>query len=398
MNEQASVIEHYGHAGLAEKLAAALATAGFADKRLSPADLAPLDQFHTRGMAATVELAAALAIAPGASVIDIGSGLGGPSRYLAAKYGCTVKGIDLSPAFVDAAAYLAQRCGLADQVSYDCADALALPYPDGSFDIAWTQHVAMNIADRTGLYGEVHRVLKPGGRLAIYDVVLGSGGPIHYPVPWSRSPDTSFVATAEAMRSALETGRLQGHAVGRPYRPGRRLVRRTTTVARRGPGRRSTGRPASAWPAHRHGLRLPHPVGQSRPQSQGRPRRNSSGHRRASIAAGTCGRIPQDFLADLRLSLQTQRGAVGCTEAGAREPGSLVILCASAGFEIVVAIRLAHDCAIRANCIRQLAISGVDRRASVQLRRERGRSALRRDLHPQQARCGPLGLLLCGRR
>ncbi len=205
MNEQARVIEHYGHAGLAEKLAAALATAGFADKRLSPADLAPLDQFHTRGMAATVELAAALAIAPGASVIDIGSGLGGPSRYLAAKYGCTVKGIDLSPAFVDAAAYLAQRCGLADQVSYDCADALALPYPDGSFDIAWTQHVAMNIADRTGLYGEVHRVLKPGGRLAIYDVVLGSGGPIHYPVPWSRSPDTSFVATAEAMRSALET-------------------------------------------------------------------------------------------------------------------------------------------------------------------------------------------------
>jgi ubiquinone/menaquinone biosynthesis C-methylase UbiE len=204
MNGHAKVMEHYGHADLREKLAAALAAAGLADKRLSPADLAPLDQFHTRGMAATIELGAALAIARGTSVIDIGSGLGGPSRYLAAKYGCRVKGIDLSPAFVDAATYLAERCGLEDQVSYDCADALALPCSDASFDIAWTQHVAMNIADRAGLYGEVHRVLKPGGRFAIYDVVLGAGGPIHYPVPWSRSPDTSFVVTPDAMRAALE--------------------------------------------------------------------------------------------------------------------------------------------------------------------------------------------------
>lgn len=204
MSEHAKVIEHYGHADLREKLADALAAAGLADKRLTPADLAPLDQFHTRGMAATVELGEALAIEPGAVVIDIGSGLGGPSRYLAAKFGCTVKGIDLSPAFVGAASYLGERAGLADKVSYDCANALSLPYADKSFDIAWTQHVAMNIADRAGLYGEVHRVLKPGGRFAIYDVVLGAGGPIHFPVPWSRTPDTSFVVTPAAMRAALE--------------------------------------------------------------------------------------------------------------------------------------------------------------------------------------------------
>jgi len=99
------VIDHYGHGDLRDKLAAALAAAGLADERLTPADLAPLDQFHTRGMAATIELGEALAIKPGASVIDIGSGLGGPSRYLATKFGCTVKGIDLSPAFLSAASH-----------------------------------------------------------------------------------------------------------------------------------------------------------------------------------------------------------------------------------------------------------------------------------------------------
>ena len=204
MSEAAKVIEHYGNTDLRDKLAATLTAAGLGDKRLSPADLAPLDQFHTRGMAATIELGEALAIEPGTSVIDIGSGLGGPSRYLAAKFDCTVKGVDLSPAFVAAASYLAERAGMAGKVSYDCANALSLPYPDKSFDLAWTQHVAMNIADRAGLYGEVHRVLKSGSRFAIYDVVAGSGGPIHFPVPWSRTPDTSFVITPDAMRDALE--------------------------------------------------------------------------------------------------------------------------------------------------------------------------------------------------
>ena len=204
MREASEVIKHYGHHDLRERLAAALTAAGLGDKRLSPAELAPLDQFHTRGMAATVELAEAADIGPDTSVLDIGSGLGGPSRYLAAKFGCRVQGVDLSPAFVEAATYLAQRAGLADKVTYDCANALALPYVDEGFDIAWTQHVAMNIEDRAGLYGEVHRVLRPGGRFAIYDVVAGTGGPLHFPVPWSRTPETSFLVTPDAMRAALE--------------------------------------------------------------------------------------------------------------------------------------------------------------------------------------------------
>jgi len=167
-------------------------------------DLAPLDQFHTRGLAATVELAQAAAIEAGAEIVDVGSGLGGPSRYLAATFDCRVHGIDLSPAFVAAASYLAERAGLAGKVTYQSADALAMPFASGRFDLAWTQHVAMNIADRACLYGEVHRVVRPGGRFAIYDVVAGNAGPLHFPVPWSRGPETSFLVAPDAMRRTLE--------------------------------------------------------------------------------------------------------------------------------------------------------------------------------------------------
>jgi len=202
--EAKRVVEHYARDELKGRLRAALAAAGLEAKRLSPEDLAPLDQFHSRGLAATIELAQALRVGQKTAVLDIGSGLGGPSRYLAATFGCHVTGIDLSPPFVEAAAFLAERAGLADRVTYRCADALSLPFADGSFDIAWTQHVAMNIADRARLYAEAHRVLRPGGQLAIYDVAAGDGRPLHFPVPWSRGPETSFLMTPAEMYAVLE--------------------------------------------------------------------------------------------------------------------------------------------------------------------------------------------------
>ena len=204
MTDVESVKQHYDSHALTDRLRAALTAASLNDKRLSPEDLAPLDQFHSRGLAATIELADLLEIDLTTAVLDVGSGLGGPSRYLAASYGCHVTGIDLSPSFVEAAEFLADRAGLADKVSYKCANALALPFADASFDLAWTQHVAMNIADRRGLYAEMHRVVRPGGRVAIYDVVAGDTAPLHFPVPWSSSPETSFLVTPESMREGLE--------------------------------------------------------------------------------------------------------------------------------------------------------------------------------------------------
>ena len=197
------VRDHYQAAGLTERLKGALAALGHGDQRLTPEQLSALDQFHTRGLAATAELAELARIAAGMSVLDIGAGVGGPARFLAATYGCEVKGVDLSESFVEAARYLTQRTGQNGDVSFETASALALPFDDGGFDIALLQHVAMNIADRARLYREIRRALKSDGRFATFDVVSIGGEP-HYPLPWARTPETSFLLTEAATRAAIE--------------------------------------------------------------------------------------------------------------------------------------------------------------------------------------------------
>lgn len=197
------VKSHYAPAGLTDRLKAALAVFGPEERRLTPRQLAALDQFHTRGLQATAELAEMAGVGPSMSVLDVGSGLGGPARFLAAARGCRVVGVDLSEPFVEAARYLTERTGQDVQVSFRAASALELPFAEQSFDAAFLQHVAMNIADRARLYGEIRRVLRPGGRFATFDIVSAGDEP-RYPLPWAPTPATSFLLTAGATRTAIE--------------------------------------------------------------------------------------------------------------------------------------------------------------------------------------------------
>jgi sarcosine/dimethylglycine N-methyltransferase len=198
------VRDHYRATGLTERLKTALMALGPEDQRLTPAQLGALDQFHTRGLAATTELAKLAGITADMSVLDVGSGIGGPARFLAATYACRVTGVDLSEPFVDAARYLTERTGLSGEVSFQTASALELPFDGSRFDAVLLPHVAMNISDRARLYREIRRVLKTGGRFATFDVVSNGGEP-HYPVPWARTPATSFLLTAAVTRETIET-------------------------------------------------------------------------------------------------------------------------------------------------------------------------------------------------
>ncbi|MBV9354158.1 MAG: class I SAM-dependent methyltransferase [Chloroflexi bacterium] len=199
---------HYQSTSLTDRLRSALLELAPEDQSLTVAQLAPLDQFHIRGIRATQELAAAAGLQPTSRVLDLGAGLGGPARYLAATSDCRVTGVDLSPGFVDAATYLTARCGLSDRVTFQVGDALDLPFPEGAFDAVFLQHVAMNIQDRAALYAGVRRMLTPGGRFATYDLVLRDGD-IEYPVPWASDASTSFLLDADETRTALERAGFQ---------------------------------------------------------------------------------------------------------------------------------------------------------------------------------------------
>jgi MPBQ/MSBQ methyltransferase len=185
--------EHYTKSDLGEMILAELEKAGKDVSRLAPEDLASIDEIHIRGRAATLDLAQSAGIDSTKHVLDIGSGIGGSSRCLAREFGCHVTGIDLTDEYCRVAAMLTERMGLSALVNYRQGDALNLPFPDQTFDVVWTEHVAMNISDKPRFYSEMYRVLKLGGTLALYDVLAGSSDPVLFPVPWARLPETSFV-------------------------------------------------------------------------------------------------------------------------------------------------------------------------------------------------------------
>ena len=202
----ASIVEAYwGRENLAEAILTALAARGADLDALTPDVLAPVDQFHGGGKPATDRLGRLAEAVAGTRVLDVGGGFGGPSRTLAVELGCLVTTVDLTASYVRAARALTTRMRLDDRVSHHVGNALALPFPDETFDLVWTQNSGMNIADKARLYAGFHRVLRPGGRLALQEPMAGPAQPLLYPVMWARDPSTSFLRTPAEMRAVIET-------------------------------------------------------------------------------------------------------------------------------------------------------------------------------------------------
>jgi MPBQ/MSBQ methyltransferase len=198
-----SVGEHYASDDLAVAILTALHKAGNDLDSITAQDLTPVDQLHTRGKDATLELAHLAGITPEMRVLDVGGGLGGPARTLATEIGCSMEVLDVTEEFCRAGEMLTTRTGLGDLVSFRYASALDMPHPDASFDAVWMQHSSMNIADKERLYAEIHRVLRPGGHLALHEIMAGPVAPIHFPVPWARGPEISFLRPPEEVRALI---------------------------------------------------------------------------------------------------------------------------------------------------------------------------------------------------
>lgn len=205
MTDAGMIADHYTRSGLLDAIRAGVERLGKSTDTITIEDLAPVDEFHIGGRVATESLFEHAPIAPGEHVLDIGCGLGGASRFVASRYGCRVTGIDLTREYIDTGSVLNAWVGLAEVITLERGDALHSAYPAGAFDKAYMLHVGMNIGDKARLASEIHRMLKPDGVLAIYDVMRVGDGDLLFPVPWATTAAESAVSTPEEYRTALRS-------------------------------------------------------------------------------------------------------------------------------------------------------------------------------------------------
>jgi ubiquinone/menaquinone biosynthesis C-methylase UbiE len=204
MNVERDVSAHYSRGALEQKILDALRAAGKDLENLSSQDLAVFDHLHLGGRQATEDLADTMGLQPGVHLLDVGCGIGGPARHFAER-GHPVTGIDLTEEFVQVADSLTGRVKLRGPAVFRQASALDMPFPAASFEGAYMIHVGMNIEDKAKLFREVARVLMPGGRFAIFDIMRTDGKAFEFPVPWAPTPETSFVATLEDYCQSLDS-------------------------------------------------------------------------------------------------------------------------------------------------------------------------------------------------
>lgn len=204
MTKKPAITDHYTRGNLIERLSAALIDDGVDPKHPTLEALAPYDHFHSRGLEATVGMADRLQVAADDHLLDVGSGIGGPARYMVDRFGCRVTGLDLTAEFCEVARHLNKLLSMDDRIHINEGDALKMPFDDASFDGVYSMNVSMNIANKAGLYREIRRVLRPGGWLVLSEIAKGPGGDLTFPTPWARTAATSFLATPEATSQGLK--------------------------------------------------------------------------------------------------------------------------------------------------------------------------------------------------
>jgi SAM-dependent methyltransferase len=198
-----SINDHYGDKELRPRIYTSLEKAGKDITALSREDVFAFDEFHIRGREATRELAQLAKIGQGMRTLDLGCGLGGPARTLASEFGCEVIGIDLTEEYVKVAQLLSEHLGENGKITFRQGNVLEMPFEDSSFDVVLSQHVCMNIEDKAHMFAEARRVLKPKGRLAIYEICAGPAGDTYFPVPWAGDAGINFLASPEELRRQI---------------------------------------------------------------------------------------------------------------------------------------------------------------------------------------------------
>jgi ubiquinone/menaquinone biosynthesis C-methylase UbiE len=204
MPDSDTVATHYTHGSLLGAILDGVQRLGKSVDTVSVDDLGSVDEFHIGGRIATGSFLDQIEIGSEDHVLDVGCGLGGASRFAAQQYGCRVTGIDLTNEYIKTGEVMCSWVGLGDRISLDEGDATATPYSDCAFDKSYMLHVGMNIADKHSLASELYRVLRPGGRLGIYDVMRVGDGKLKFPVPWAMTSEVSVVSSPEEYKTALK--------------------------------------------------------------------------------------------------------------------------------------------------------------------------------------------------
>ena len=170
--QRAGVIGFYEtHPINEEEILAKLSARGSDLDSLTENQLKDFGQDHYGGVQAVEALAAAAGVRREHHLLDVCSGMGGPARWIAYRYGCRVSGIDFTPSRVAGARRLTHRAKLDHLVEFQQGDATAMPFGSAMFDVVYGQEAWCHIPDKQALITECARVLRPTGTIAFTDIL-----------------------------------------------------------------------------------------------------------------------------------------------------------------------------------------------------------------------------------